>query len=371
MEEEEDRTSLTPEQCFYASFKIYLSDSRKNSVCESEGSDSVYSGSGEVVRIEKTMEVSDDSINEEDKTLSNSREFLDDNQVKDDTDVECDEIEVETVNQDSSRPTLIITDLERKFKRSLSESDESPSNFEQMPRRNSRSSTKGISNRQYEATQSMDRCNSERSPVFYLDPLDWIRTEGSSPLPIKEKSPSKLLDSFQGGAKNNLDILTESEENLNSEIQKINDNIVTNTEVPGIRANQSLPNFRFQTPTIELTREDNSTPDQGYSSTLSFRSITPGVSLLDKTRRTTFPLLCSRPGSACDKLILGVDGAVAPRKLSGMSRKSCVSNEDIFHPRKLSADDVRSSSSSLHQLAGLPSGLLSCWVCWCITDCIL
>ena len=32
---EEDETSQ-PEQCFYASFKIYLSDSRKNSVCESE-----------------------------------------------------------------------------------------------------------------------------------------------------------------------------------------------------------------------------------------------------------------------------------------------------------------------------------------------
>jgi len=357
MEEEEDRSCLTPEQCFYASFKIYLSDSRKNSVCESEGSDSVHSGPGEVVRIEKTMEVSDDSIqdNEEDKTLSNSREFLDD-YPKDDTDVEYDEIEAETVNQKSSRPTLIITDPERKLKRSLSESDESPSNFEQMPRRNSRSSVKGISNRQYEVTQSMDRCNSERSPVFYLDPLDWIRTEGSSPLPIKEKSPSKLLESFQGGAKNNLDILTESEENLNSEIQKINDNKVTDTEVPGIRENQSLPNFRFQTPTIELTREDNSTPDQGYSSTLSFRSITPGVSLLDKTRRTTFPLLCSRPGSACDKMILGVDGAVAHRKVSGMSRKSC---EDILQPRKLSSDDMRSSSSSLHQLAGIPSVLLN------------
>ena len=38
MEEEEGRGADTPEQCFYASFKIYLSDSRKNSVCESEDS---------------------------------------------------------------------------------------------------------------------------------------------------------------------------------------------------------------------------------------------------------------------------------------------------------------------------------------------
>lgn len=37
-EEAEDRSCDTPEQCFYASFKIYLSDSRKNSVCESDDS---------------------------------------------------------------------------------------------------------------------------------------------------------------------------------------------------------------------------------------------------------------------------------------------------------------------------------------------
>ena len=48
MEEEEDRSCLTPEQCFYASFKIYLSDSRKNSVCESEGS-------GRLLQMNKVM----------------------------------------------------------------------------------------------------------------------------------------------------------------------------------------------------------------------------------------------------------------------------------------------------------------------------
>ena len=42
MEEEEGRSVATPEQCFYASFKIYLSDSRKNSVCESEDSGISY-----------------------------------------------------------------------------------------------------------------------------------------------------------------------------------------------------------------------------------------------------------------------------------------------------------------------------------------
>ena len=32
------RNIPTPEQCFYASFKIYLSDSRTNSICELEDS---------------------------------------------------------------------------------------------------------------------------------------------------------------------------------------------------------------------------------------------------------------------------------------------------------------------------------------------
>ena len=116
----------------------------------------------------------------------------------------------------------------------MSESDDSH-NFEQTPRL-SRSLSKG---RQYEATQSMDRSNNEKSPIFYLDPLDWIRTEGSSPLPIKEKSPSKLLESVTGGLKNNLEILTESEENLNSEIEKINENVQERT-LADLR-NNSLP----------------------------------------------------------------------------------------------------------------------------------
>ena len=83
----------------------------------------------------------------------------------------------------------------------------------------------------------------EPSPVFYLDPLDWIRTEGSSPLPLKDKSPSKLLENFNTGPKHNLDILTESEENLNSEIEKINNNINTSTAQRSLsdQRNSSLP----------------------------------------------------------------------------------------------------------------------------------
>ena len=37
-ETSQGRNIPTPEQCFYASFKIYLSDSRTNSICELEDS---------------------------------------------------------------------------------------------------------------------------------------------------------------------------------------------------------------------------------------------------------------------------------------------------------------------------------------------
>lgn len=299
-----------PEQCFYASFKIYLSDSRKNSVCG--GSDDSDPLIGEVVRIEKTLEVSD--ADDEDKTLSLTTRD-DDIFDKDDTDNE-EEIECDP------RARLLIANIDRTFKRSLSESDESPTTA--TNRRDSRSLQRCG---RHEQTQSVERLLEapEAGPVFYLDPLDWIRTEGSIPLPLKEKSPSKLLDNFnQERAKTNLDVFTESEENLNSEIEAINSNIALHNEQRPLaeQRNSSLPNFRLETPTI--VREE--TPDHGYSDTPPCRSITPG----EKMRRTTFPILCSRPGSACDKMV---------------RRKSCVSTEDIrLIPRRLSEcsqDDVR------------------------------
>merc|ERR1719323_1590223 len=311
----EEETSQ-PEQCFYASFKIYLSDSRKNSVCESEDTESLLSGTGEVVRIE-TYEISDinnDDASEEDKTLSLTNE----DDLKDATDDENDDVLETDCVEDN--PKIKISQIDRSFKRSLSESDDCSSEL-----RCSRGHQRHGSNRHlYDQTQSVERAGGGRvekssveqsPPVFYLDPLDWIRSEGSTPLPLKEKSPSKLLENFPGVVRNNLDILTESEDNLNSEIEAINNNILLhNSEQRSLdqQRNSSLPNFRLETPTIELTREESvATPDQGYSSSVSFRSVTPAR---EKTRRTTFPLLCSRPGSACDKM---------------MRKKSCISAEDI------------------------------------------
>merc|ERR1711974_15519 len=154
-ETSQGRNIPTPEQCFYASFKIYLSDSRTNSICELEDSDS---GQSEVVRIEKTLEVLDVSYSEEEKTLSNCSVSK---PREDDTDVEDEDIEL---RQFCDKPRLVITDSDRVFKRSLSESDETQSSPGAADR-NSRCLEK-VSNRRYEATQSMDRANTERSPVI-------------------------------------------------------------------------------------------------------------------------------------------------------------------------------------------------------------
>ena len=145
--------------------------------------------------------------------------------------------------------------------------------------------------------------------------------------------PAKVLGGLAG---NSLDILTESEENLNTEIEMINKN-TTNTTGRGLETlrNISEPCFRQATPTIEVTPE----PDPGYSS--RSRSLTPGLPRLQlagkegKVRRTTFPLLCSRPGSACDKKI-------ANRK------KSFVSSEDL----RRAGSVAQFSSSNLQTLQG-------------------
>merc|ERR1719336_2980707 len=286
--ETEARDIPTPEQCFYASFKIYLSDSRTNSICELEDSDSVQS---EVVRIEKTLEVLNVTDSEEEKTISISPV---NRNPDDDTDLDVDDVEIEHFYY---KPRLVITNSDRSLKRSLSESDESQDS-PTVTNRNSRCVEK-LRNRRYESTQSMDRARSERSPVFYLDPLDWIRTEGSSPLPVKEKLPAKVLGGLGGKS---LDILTESEENLNTEIEMINR---SGRALECLR-NSSEPTFRHVTPTIELTPDT----DLGYSSqdpaSNRSRSLTSGnlPASEKKTRRTTFPLLCSRPGSARKKSFL-------------------------------------------------------------------
>merc|ERR1719481_1423246 len=69
------------ENCFYASFKIYLNPDSRKSSAEMGDEEQVlagdFTGPGEVVRIEKTGETLDAEVSDEDdKTLSNTNENM-------------------------------------------------------------------------------------------------------------------------------------------------------------------------------------------------------------------------------------------------------------------------------------------------------
>ena len=155
------------------------------------------------------------------------------------------------------------------------------------------------------------------SPVFFLEPADWVRTqgtspsprnsplllegggggggggrrregsspllleptrdtrEGTSPLPYRDKlpNPMKLLESLGCG----LDVLTESEENLSLEVE----------ELTG-----GAPQQRTKSdPGVVLRKVERE--EEGSRS----RSGTPGPAptrLLERHRKTPIPVLCSR-----------------------------------------------------------------------------
>ena len=263
----------------------------------------------------------DNSSDDEDKTLSLSNENILGNPLDEHFEETDNDEDAEMKMYAEQMPKLVVIDThpDRKMKSkfdfltssnlylfhllgSVSESEDLQ-RTPQMSLRNSRSYERNGSSRRresrYESTQSMDRYQRDRSPVFYLNPTDWIRTEGSSPLPYKEKQPNpmKLLDSL--GI--NLDILTESEENLNSELEQINFHSMNMKN----SRNKSDP-VRYQTPTLELIRESSQTPEPPSLPRIS-RSCTPGIrsrsstpgpslgkTLLDRQRKTAIPILCSR-----------------------------------------------------------------------------
>jgi len=249
-EEDSQESSGETEKCFYASFKIYInSDDEKDEDSTSDnGEESTHTNSlkGTVVRIEKTEEVSEDDLTDDDeKTISNEN-LLDDKFDKENpenTDNEVDEIE----------PII------EKRKLSLEEKKE--------------------------------RIKDERvqSPVFFLDPRDWVRSEGSSPLPFKQP---KLLDSLE----TNLEVLSECEEMSGPSSWF--------TKEPDPKRPKRRPRSLHL---MEREREGSVTPPlsclRGYSATpppLS-RSSTPGP-LLDRHRKVPIPVLCSRGALMAERL---------------------------------------------------------------------
>ena len=94
--------------------------------------------------------------------------------------------------------------------------------------------------------------------------------------------------------------------------------------------------------------------------------------MIEKTRRTTIPLLCSRPGSACDKRIRKKSSCVSSEDVNQgtgarkISRKGCLSSEDIqIQMRKLSRMTPERDwvmSASLHHLGKTEAGLERCFL---------
>ena len=133
---------------------------------------------GEVIRIEKTLELASEiekpseDEDEDDLTLSLHRPLVE--------------------PLPTSAKTAVKAELKRK--RSFSETSSDQTNGRQPPRSSRQLARAGAARSKingFEVTQSVDRATRDRSPpvtrdrspVFFLDPVDWIRTEGSSPLP--------------------------------------------------------------------------------------------------------------------------------------------------------------------------------------------
>ena len=188
--------------------------------------------SQEVIRVEKTMEISESSEDEDEPTLSLSTV----------------ELGAEEKNMD-----LLVYNQDQDEELNESNRRRSTSESSMIGIERSRSSKRLGGGRGFEVTQSVDRSTRERSPVFFLEPDDWIRTQGSSPFPC---SSSKLLDSLSS----NLDVFSESEENLNAELTNIS-STWTKSDIKFQRSQSETPSSMLRDPGI---RSRSSTPAGFY-----------------------------------------------------------------------------------------------------------
>ena len=295
--------------------------------------------------------MSDDSISDED-TLSLSNENILDKEALTDTE--------EAANKEEARE-----DIEIKITEDCDWVEELPEltqiaipavvtlrprcGSEAPTERSSRSCLRG-GRGGFERTQSVDRVfRRAGSPVFYLEPTDWMRTqgstpsprnspllkeprevrEGSSPLPYKDKlpNPMKLLESLGCG----LDVLTESEENLSLEVEELTsasqlasrDHLGLEVEVmeigagtprtksdPGVgwtgmearrveeemreeerRKSEDVVRRRLGEENEERRRSEELLRRREESRS---RSVTPGRFAENRHRKTPIPVLCSR-----------------------------------------------------------------------------
>ena len=166
-------------------------------------------------------------------------------------------------------------------KRSTSESDTD----READSRTSRAAKRSLAGRQqkgFESTQSVDRCEKERSPVFFLDPEDWYRSEGS--VPTVPLTASKLLASPVETTTLPTAVVarSESDENLDAELERIS--FLSET----LRRTLSEIHCRSEscTPTF---RPRSSTPGRG-----GWRPIREEPFSCDRNRKVAIPILYRR-----------------------------------------------------------------------------
>jgi hypothetical protein len=187
--------------------------------------------------------------------------------------------------EDISRPPVSAGEEVPGRKRSTSESarDRDPESRASRPARRS------VSGRQqqkgFESTQSVDRCEKERSsPVFFLDPEDWFRSEGS--VPTVNLTASKLLESsppaVAATAVAAAVVRSESDENLDAELERIS--FLSET----LRRTHSEIHCRSETCTPNF-RSRSATPARG-----GWRPIREEPFSYDRTRKMAVPVLWRR-----------------------------------------------------------------------------
>ena len=128
------------------------------------------------------------------------------------------------------------------------------------------------SSHRFNLTHSVDRNVRDRSPVFFLEPDDWIRTEGSSPIPFN-RSSSRLL----GSSSTTPPVPCES-----------SDPASASKPPPGSNAKH-------------LRRSQSEAPAGSRASRRS-RSTTPRGREEDRQRKVAIPLLCRR-----NAMMVGID----------------------------------------------------------------
>ena len=213
--------------------------------------------SGEVVRIEKTLEFTEDGTEDEDEpTLSHSMPASKSQDTKCTYQTPPQSFQIKQTPPQNLQ--IIQTQIKGEIKRKRSFSETAKQEHERSSRRLGRAGSARNQNA-FEVTQSVDRAPRDRSPVFFLEPDDWIRTEGSSPLPPCRGSSLTHL----AFPPSNLSALSGPEDYVSD-------------------------------PARSYLRSQSVTPSSSRLPSVRSRSMTPAPREEERQRKVAIPILCRR-----------------------------------------------------------------------------